>query len=394
MKEFLKKVFNTEFLPMSEVRKIKLWLVMGFLSLLTIVTIPYSTFFDYSLAMKIITISGLFLLLFIMFLLVRFGKTLAAIQISIIYSILIMLYYTQGVSSFYAYMFFYIALSIIIFYQELFSYLAYGTLVLILGAYYTFSFREGLVTATDIIGSEYIFVTVLVLFYLVNLIHILHNEKIYTDLNYEWVKMNHIIHHYQDDILYYLEDIRQDAHQSPIYENLQFQQAAFELSQFIAEQIMKDGKEIVNLMDLYVYIHEKGLNTIIENPEISTAMKKTSNLLGKYLLNENTDMFSMIINFYIRFEETKSYQKNRYSYRVDDLTTQRDEQIIAFCLIYTYLAKELEKSTKWNKADREDENDKEDLLASIELGEFFTDEVIAFYNDNQEMIKEYLKQTK
>ncbi|HOO43485.1 MAG TPA: hypothetical protein PKU69_00305 [Bacillota bacterium] len=394
MKEFMKKVFNTEFLPMSEVRKIKLWLVMGFLSLLTIVTIPYSTFFDYSLAMKIITISGLFLLLFIMFLLVRFGKTLAAIQISIIYSILIMLYYTQGVSSFYAYMFFYIALSIIIFYQELFSYLAYGTLVLILGAYYTFSFREGLVTATDIIGSEYIFVTVLVLFYLVNLIHILHNEKIYTDLNYEWVKMNHIIHHYQDDILYYLEDIRQDAHQSPIYENLQFQQAAFELSQFIAEQIMKDGKEIVNLMDLYVYIHEKGLNTIIENPEISTAMKKTSNLLGKYLLNENTDMFSMIINFYIRFEETKSYQKNRYSYRVDDLTTQRDEQIIAFCLIYTYLAKELEKSTKWNKADREDENDKEDLLASIELGEFFTDEVIAFYNDNQEMIKEYLKQTK
>jgi len=394
MKEFMKKVFNTEFLPMSEVRKIKLWLVMGFLSLLTIVTIPYSTFFDYSLAMKIITISGLFLLLFIMFLLVRFGKTLAAIQISIIYSILIMLYYTQGVSSFYAYMFFYIALSIIIFYQELFSYLAYGTLVLILGAYYTFSFREGLVTATDIIGSEYIFVTVLVLFYLVNLIHILHNEKIYTDLNYEWVKMNHIIHHYQDDILYYLEDIRQDAHQSPIYENLQFQQAAFELSQFIAEQIMKDGKEIVNLMDLYVYIHEKGLYTIIENPEISTAMKKTSNLLGKYLLNENTDMFSMIINFYIRFEETKSYQKNRYSYRVDDLTTQRDEQIIAFCLIYTYLAKELEKSTKWNKADREDENDKEDLLASIELGEFFTDEVIAFYNDNQEMIKEYLKQTK
>ena len=61
-RDFLNKVFNTEFLPMSEVRKIKVWLVMGFLTILTIITIPYSAFFDYSLAMKIITISVLFLL--------------------------------------------------------------------------------------------------------------------------------------------------------------------------------------------------------------------------------------------------------------------------------------------------------------------------------------------
>jgi len=153
MKDFIKKVFNTEFLPMSEVRKIKLWLVMAFLLFVTIITIPYSTFFDYSLVMKIVTVSGLFLLLFVMFILTRFGKTLPAIQVSILYSILIMLYYTQGVSSFYAYIFFYIALSIIIFYQELFSYLIYGTIVLVLGVYYTFAFREGLVTTTDIAGS-------------------------------------------------------------------------------------------------------------------------------------------------------------------------------------------------------------------------------------------------
>jgi len=394
MKEFLKKVFNTEFLPMSEVRKIKLWLVMGFLSFVTVITIPYSTFFDYSLVMKIITVSGLFLLLFVMYILTRFNKTLAAIQVSIVYSILIMLYYTQGVSSFYAYIFFYIALSIIIFYQEFFSYLIYGTVVVVLGVYYTFAFREGLVTSSDIVGSVYIYVTVLILFYLVNFIHILHNEKIYTDLNYEWVKMNHIIHNYQDDILYYLEDIRQDAQKSPIYEDLQFQEAAFELSQFVAEQIVKEGKEITNLMDLYIYIHEKGVNTIIENPEISIAMKKTANMLGKYLLNENSDMFSMLINFYIRFEETKSYQKNRYSYHLDDLTSVREEQIIAFCLIYTYLAKELEKNPEWNRLEANEDEEGDNLLSAVELEEFFASEVIAFYNDNYEMIKKYLNQNK
>lgn len=394
MKEFLKKVFNTEFLPMSEVRKIKVWLVMGFLLFLTIVTIPYSTFFDYSFWMKVITISGLFVLMGVMLLLLKFEKPLMAIQVSIIYSILLTLYYTQGVNSFYAYIFFYISLSIIIFYQELFSYLAYGTFVVGLGVYYTLTFREGLVTTGDITGAVYVYIAILVLFYLINLIQILHNEKIYTDLNYEWVKMNHFIHNYQNDILYYLEDVRQDAHQSPMYEDLEFQKAAFELSRFIAEQIMKDGREIVNLMDLYVYIHEKGLSTILDNQEISVAMKKTSNMLGKYLLNENTDMFSMMINFYVRFQANDGNMKNRYSYKIEDITDYSDEQIIAFCLIYSYISHEIEKDKEWNQIDRTEDENNVNIFDQVNLQDFFNPQVIAFYNDNYKMIVKYLTSKK
>ncbi|XFA98325.1 hypothetical protein ACAG96_05520 [Candidatus Izemoplasma sp. B36] len=392
IRDFLNKVFNTEFLPMSEVRKIKVWLVMGFLAILTIITIPYSAFFDYSLAMKIITISVLFLLMGFMYLLVRIKKPLLAIQLSIIYSILLMLYYTQGVNSFYAYIFFYISLSIIIFYQELFSYLVYGTIVLVVGGYYTVAFRDGLVTATDITGAAYVYLAILILFYIINLIHILHNEKIYTDLNYDWVKMTQVIHSYQDDILYYLEDIRQDAHKAPIYENLEFQKAAFELSEFIAKQILKDGSEIVNLMDLYVYIHEKGLNNLLKNSEISVSMKKISNMLGKYLLSENTDMFSMIINFYIRFQETDEYKENRYSYQIEDITDYKDEQVIAFCLIYSYLTYEIEKDKMWKQIERLDED--VNIFENIELKEFFSNEVIAFYNDNYEMIVNHFSEKK
>ncbi len=391
-RDFLNKVFNTEFLPMSEVRKIKVWLVMGFLTILTIITIPYSAFFDYSLAMKIITISVLFLLMGFMFLLIKIKKPLLAIQLSIIYSILLMLYYTQGVNSFYAYIFFYISLSIIIFYQELFSYLVYGTIVLVVGGYYTVAFRDGLVTATDITGAAYVYLAILILFYFINLIHILHNEKIYTDLNYDWVKMTQVIHSYQEDILYYLEDIRQDAHKAPIYEDLEFQKAAFELSEFIAKQILKDGSEIVNLMDLYVYIHEKGLNNLLKNSEISVSMKKISNMLGKYLLNENTDMFSMIINFYIRFQETEVYKENRYSYKIEDITEYKDEQVIAFCLIYSYLTYEIEKDKMWKQIERLDEEI--NVFENIELKEFFSNEVIAFYNDNYEMIINHFSEKK
>jgi len=303
-----------------------------------------------------------------------------------------MLYYTQGVNSFYAYIFFYISLSIIIFYQELFSYLVYGTIVLVVGGYYTVAFRDGLVTATDITGAAYVYLAILILFYFINLIHILHNEKIYTDLNYDWVKMTQVIHSYQEDILYYLEDIRQDAHKAPIYEDLEFQKAAFELSEFIAKQILKDGSEIVNLMDLYVYIHEKGLNNLLKNSEISVSMKKISNMLGKYLLNENTDMFSMIINFYIRFQETEVYKENRYSYKIEDITEYKDEQVIAFCLIYSYLTYEIEKDKMWKQIERLDEEI--NVFENIELKEFFSNEVIAFYNDNYEMIINHFSEKK
>jgi hypothetical protein len=203
--------------------------------------------------------------------------------------------------------------------------------------------------------------------------------------------MNHIIHNYQDDILYYLEDIRQDAQKSPLYEDLEFQKAAFELSQFISEQIMKDGREIVNLMDLYIYIHERGLNDILNNQEISVAMKKTTNIMGKYLLTENSDMFSMIIDFYIRFQEADN-KKQRYDYSLHHLSEKTDEQIIAFCLIYSFLSYEIERDLEWHKLDRIDYDEPEDLFSSTELSEFFSTQVIAFYNDNYDMIKAFLSE--
>ena len=258
-----------------------------------------------------------------------------------------------------------------------------------MGIYYTITFKNALIIDNDIYGSLYIYVAGLVIFYIINLIHILHNEKLYTDMNFEWVKMNNIVSNYQKDILYHLENLRKDAHESPIYENLEIQKAAFELSQFIAEQILKDGKEIVNMIDLYIYIHEKGLDNIINNEEISIPMKKTANSLKKYLFYENSDMFSMIINFYIKFRDVETYNENRYNYNLNSISELNDEQVIAFCLVYSYLKYEQDKHNKWQNAERISE-DYKNIFANINMEEFFADHIIAFYNDNREMFEEYL----
>jgi hypothetical protein len=279
-------------------------------------------------------------------------------------------------------------MTIIIFYQEIYSYFIYGTLTLALGILYTLSYSQGDMILQDVQGAIYIYLAGLVIYYLVSFVQIVNNEKLYADMNIAWVKLNNINSNYQDELLYFIEDIRSDMKQSPIYENEEFQKVAFELSEFVAQQILKDGKEIVNLIDLYIYIHEKGLDEILKNKEISVSMKKTANSLGKYLINQNTDMFSLLISFYLQFQKTPEFSSNRYIYNLDKLTNLSDEQIIAFCLIYLYLFDELIISESWH---RRDNHDLEMIYSNIDLSEFFSEQVIAFYKENKDLLKKYTR---
>lgn len=391
MKDFLRRVFDTEFLPMSEVRKIKVVLVMAFLLILTALTIPFSLFFDYSTGLTILILSIFLLGYCLMFAMIQINKILSAIQISIIYSIGLTLFYTQGTSAFYAYLFFFIALTIIIFYQELFSYLTYGTIVTVLGVWYIITHQSGLVLAQDTPGSMYIYILILVLFYFVFLGQILYNEKLYTDMNYDWVKLNHVIDRYQDDIYIYLDELRKKNKNPLMFEDLDFQKTVDELIVFIGEQTKESGKDIINVFDLYLYIHEKGIDRILENDEVSVSMKKTANRLNKYLLNQRTDMFSMIVNFFSRFRETEKYQPNRYDYSLKKLASKGDEQVITLAMIYLYLANEVTGKDEWDQMKRIlTEEEIYQLFTGVDAEEFLTPSQIAFFKDNYDLFVEHL----
>ncbi len=391
MKNFLRRVFNTEFLPMSEVRKIKVILVMTFLLLVTAVTIPLSIFFDYELSVKIIVPSILIVTIGIIIILIRLNKIMASIQITIIYTIALTFFYMQGTSGFYAYLFFFICLTVIVFYQELFSYLTYGTFTLALGVYYVINHQTNLAGATPLYGSVLVYVGILAMFYLIFLLQILYNEKMYADLNYEWVKMLHVIDKYQDDAYAYMEELRKDKHKDPLYENVDFQKAVNEISVFVYEQFRDKGKEIGNVLDLYIYIHEKGLDHILHSEELSVATKKVANRLNKYLLNRRTSMVSIIMNFYTRFRETSLYRENRYDYAINQLTQANDELIIAMALMYTYLANEVTSADEWGQMTKIMTHEEiYDWFTSDEMSEFLSDAQIAFFKENADLFNEHL----
>lgn len=392
MKTFFRRIRDAEFLPMSEVRKVKAILVLIFLGLMTAITIPFSLYFlDYSPGMKILFLVVFLVALGLITLFVTLNRIVPAIQFSILYTIGLTLLYTNGTDEFYAFLFYFISLAVIVFFQELVMYLLYGTLVGGLGIYYILTHQASLINVPDIPGVIPIYIVVLVLFYFVFLVQILYNEKLYTDMNYDWVKMNQVIDKYQEDIYWYLDDIRKEAKASAVHEDLEFQKAVTELAIFVEKQLRDSEKDIRALFEFYLYLHERDLDKILDNEEFSPQMKKTATRLNKYLLNARTELFSLIINFYCRFRPTKPYEQSRYQYHLADLTDHSDEQVIALANLYQYLSWEVAGPDEWDQMKRVlTPTEVEALLTGAEAEAFLTPTQIAFFRDNMELFREFL----
>ncbi len=391
MMNFLRRVVNTDFLPMNEVRKIKVVIVMAFLLIVTAATIGFAFFFDYTNAVKIVVMAVFLFGAGLIYLLIRFNRIMAAIHVTIVYTIALTMFYTQGTDSFYAYLFFYISLTVIVFYQELYIFLSYGTIVVGYGVFYIWIHRANLVAPADIPGSVYAYIVLLVLFYLIFLLQSLHNEKLYTDLNLEWVKLNQVIGSYQDFTLFHLEEIRKKNKGVPFYEDRAFRKAVDELSVFVCEQLKDKGKEITNVLDLYIYIHERGLAKIIENEELSVATKKIANRLDKYLLNRRTDMVSILMNFFTRFRTTDDYRPNRYEYHLGRLAPATAEQVVALAFVYRYLANEPTAFDRYGQPDKIMSHEEIcQLFAAPEMEEFLSDGQVAFFKENADLFRDHL----
>ncbi len=384
IKRFINTILKTEYLPMNDVRKIKIIVIFIFLSLFTALTIPVSYLLDYPTWVKTIFISGFGFGLLLTFGFLKLNRIFLAMQVTIIQAVMFMVYYTQGITSFYAYLLFYVVLTVIALYQEIYSYFVFGTFVTVLGVFYILRDGESLLLENDLSGAIYIYIVGLVLYYLVNFVFIFINEKSYSEMNMEWIYDKKTNDSIQKDIFNYMEALRKIEGVPPIYEDQDFQKAIIETSVFIAKQILKDGSEIKNMADLYIYMHEKGYKTILDNQDISVNMRKTTVGLKKYMMNDHSDLFSIVINFVLRH-----YPSNLEISDLDisNLSELKDEKLIAFAMIYVYMEHNLYQFSSWNKFDR-DKSTK--AINEFDFESFFDNQTVAFYEDNIDIIKKHL----
>lgn len=385
IRKFLNSILNTEYLPMNDVRKTKIFVIFIFLIFFTGLTFPVSSLLDYTFWVKAIFMSGFVLALLLTFVFLKIHKEFFAMQTTIIQAVMFMVFYTQGITSFYAYLLFYIVLTIIAFYQEIYSYFIFGSFVTVLGVFYILRQGDGLLLSDDIRGAIYIYLVGLVLYYLVNFVFILVNEKSYAEMNLEWINEKKTNDSLQEDIFNHMETLRKIDGRPAIYDDESFQKSIYDLSEFVSKQIYKDGSEIKNIVDLYFYIHEKGYKDILDNQDISVNMRKTTINMKKYMINDNSDLFSLITNFFL-LKQASDIDMDKLN--VLNLSLRKDESLIAFALIYVYISNNLYQESNWNKYSSQLS---EKNIDDYDFESFFDDDTLAFYLDNIDLIKKHLQ---
>ncbi|AIO18193.1 hypothetical protein KQ51_00305 [Candidatus Izimaplasma bacterium HR1] len=394
MKKLLDRIRNSEFLTFSEVLRLKVAIVTLFVTILVILTIPLSTFNDYTSDINILVPIGFGVLVFmtILFTVINFNRL--AMHLSIITIVLITVFLTSGGNHFYGYMMLFVTLTVIIFYQDISTYLLYGGGITAYGVYYIFDKGVSIVGVntinTDI--SLYTYLVILVGFYTVFLIQFLISDNIYEKMNNDWVRMNKVLGKYQEITFQNLSEIIENNGQDPIYKNVKFQQTVAELCVFVNEFFEDHAENIAEVVEFYFFLHDQDIESVVKSSELPLKTRKFASQLQKYVLNSRSELVSILFEFSNLVKVNEGFTSNRYEYNLDKLFDDKIDKLLSLSILYKFLRTEETQFDKWGSVKRI-LNHKEitELFVSKEFREFITYEQVNFYLDNEDLFEEHLK---
>jgi hypothetical protein len=290
-------------------------------------------------------------------------------------------------------MMFFVTLTIIIFYQDISTYILYGLVTTAYGVYYVFD-KGSLIIGTNAIDADvslYSYLIILIGFYVVFLIQFLVSDNIYEKMNNEWVRMNKILSRYQELTFKHLLEMIEENDQEPIYRNVKFQQAVNEISIFINEFFEENADNIAEVVEFYFFLHNHEVDKIIESKELPIITRKYAAQLNKYLLNQPSELISILFGFSTLFREKEEYEENRYEYNLDKLFHDRIDKLLSLAMLYKFLKTEITQLDKWGNVKRVlTHKEITEMFISKEFREFITYEQVNFYLDNEDLFEQFL----
>ncbi|MGS0972643.1 MAG: hypothetical protein ACVCEJ_05350 [Candidatus Izemoplasmataceae bacterium] len=396
MKTLINRIRNTEFLTFNEVLRLKVVLVTAFLLLFVGLTIPISALlsFNFQFSINIIVPIFFIILLLITIITVILNFNRVAMHFSIYTMIGLTVFHVGGANHLYGFILFFVSLTIIIFYQDIITYIIYGGAVTFYGSIYAYQSGGELMGVLS--SSEQVSVLtyqiMLIGFYVIFLIQFILSDHIYEKLNNEWVRMNKILEKYQDFSLQHLNEYTEKKKATPIYKNTKFQQTISELAVFLNEFFEENGEDIAELVEFYFFLHTQEIDQVVENEEASNEAKIYAEQLRKYLLNKRSELTSMLYDFSTLFIDQKvQFNSTRYLYSIDDLFTTKTNKMLALAILYKFLRTEVTQFDKWGNIGKILNHDEiTELFVSKEFREFISFEQVNFYLDNQELFEKYL----
>ncbi len=393
MNRIVERIRNSEFLTFSEVLRLKVAIVTLFQTIFILLTIPISSINQFTVDIDVFIPLALALLivLTILFTIVNFNRF--AMHTSIITIIILTLYYTSTTNHFYGYIMFFVTLTVVIFYQDIVTYLLYGGATAGYGIWYIID-KGGSIIGTNSINADVSMQTYIIIlagFYVVFLIQFLISDNIYEKMNNEWVRMNKILGRYQDFSQRHLMEMLEEHDETPLYRDNKFQQTIGELCIFINEFFEEDAAKITEVVEYYFFLHGQEIEEIVGNKNASVTARRYALQLEKYLLDRRSELTSILFDFATLFKPSDAYEENRYNYNLDELLHDRIDKLLSLAILYRYLKTEVTQFDKWgNIKDTLTHEQITELFLSKEFREFISYEQVNFYLDNEDLFREHL----
>ena len=393
MLAFIRTIRNSEFLTFNEVLKLKVVIINIFLMFFVLLTIPLDTV-DFGWSINIVIPLLFFGTVIVTFLLSIINLNRLAMHLSILTILGLTYYYVTGTQYLFTYILFFVSLTIIIFYQDIATYLLYGGAITLYGLYYIATQDTQLVGMMSNYGVEVTALTyqiIFVGFYVVFLIQFLISDNIYEKLNNEWVRMNKTLERYQDFSHTSLVELVEKMKVDPVYKSVNFQKAVNELAVFVNEFFEEDGTEISEVVEYYFFIHDTDIEDVINDKSLQNETRKYAQELQKYLLNKRSELISILFDFATLFKGDNEYTEKRYQYNIDKLFENRLDKFIGLIILYKYLKTEVTQYDRFGHIDRKLTHEEiTELFLSQEFREFISFEQVNFYQDNEELFEKYL----
>jgi len=394
MKDLILKIRNSEFLSLAEVLRLKVSLVLIFLFIFGSLTIPFSIFEDLSLEVRIIVPVAFFILFTTTFIMLVVNKVRISMHFSIYTFIGLTIYYMGGSSELYGYLLLFITLTIIIFYQDIYTYIIYGGALTAYGVIYIINNGDMMagLNITQAGLSSIIYQFALIGFFLVFLLYFIISETSYESLNNNYLKTEKFIERYRKFTVKYVDELNEKNDINQYFEQPPFHQAVSELSVFINEFLQEDYEKISEVIEFYFFLHNQSIDEVLEKEDLPKETIKYAKQFKKYLLNKNNELEAIVQEVAAQKKATHTNINNHYDYNINAIFTNRSNRLIAFATIYKFLRSEVTQLDKWGRVDRVlNHQEIKELLQTKPFREYISFEDVNFFLNNEELFDKFLK---
>jgi hypothetical protein len=394
MKDLIFRIRSSQYLSNNELVAIKVLFINILLFIVGVITVPINILFS-GLTIVQVAFPLTFVLAFgATTILNLMSKPRLAMNASIYAFIIVAASFFQTASPIYIYLMIFALLGLLIFYQDFYTFLIYGSAITIFGIIYLF-FNFDTFTTEMIQQSAttqiVIYQGTLIIFYVFFLLNFINSEISNERYIKNFLESKTYTKNYIELIIKLKEAINDRDRTDPIYDQNAFQQSLLETSTFLGEIFGFKAKEIQELVEFYLYLHEVDPDLIINKKNINSKTKSFAKQLKRYLIDQNNEFMGLV---YELISETKQGLNNKIQNldtRIHNSFYSSTDRFIATAGIYYYLRTEITQLDKWERTDETLTHQLvKDILMESLIFNYLSPGEINLILDNEELFKRML----